>query len=162
MGTRTGATRGCDCGRERDGGGEHPSRLHERQPRRRRFTSGKGSAVIRRLRFTRREGCPRNRQSVTRRSRRRSCSSLRSPARGLSPHGFYEVNQSRDLDGIVSIDNGLMAMLAAAAIFVLYVSVYLVVYRYFRVKVEHLAPEDPIPRFVSGRAVVIGVVVGTL
>jgi hypothetical protein len=80
---------------------------------------------------------------------------------GLAPHGFYEVNQSRDLDGIVSIDNGLMAMLAAAAIFVLYVSVYLVVYRYFRVKVEHLAPEDPIPRFVSGRAVVIGVVVGT-
>jgi hypothetical protein len=80
---------------------------------------------------------------------------------GLAPHGFYEVNQSRDLDGLFSIDNGLMAMLAAAAIFVLYVSVYLVLYRYFRVKVEHLAPDDPIPRLVSGRALVIAVVVGT-
>jgi hypothetical protein len=80
---------------------------------------------------------------------------------GLAPHGFYEVNQSRDLDGIFSIDNGLMALLAAAAIFVLYVGVYLVLYRYFRVKVEHLAPEDPIPRFVSGRTLVIGIVVLT-
>jgi hypothetical protein len=79
----------------------------------------------------------------------------------LAPHGFYEVNQARDLDGWFSIDNGLMAMLAAAAIFVLYVAVYLVLYRYLRVKVEHLAPEDPIPRFVSGRALVIGVVVLT-
>jgi hypothetical protein len=81
---------------------------------------------------------------------------------GLAPHGFYEVNQSRDLDGLFSIDNGLMAMLAAAAIFVLYVAVYLVLYRYIRVKVEHLAPDDPIPRFVSGRALVIAVVVGTI
>lgn len=80
---------------------------------------------------------------------------------GLAPHGFYEVNQSRDLDGLFSIDNGLMALLAAAAIFVLYVAVYLVLYRYIRVKVEHLAPDDPIPRFVSGRALVIAVVVGT-
>jgi hypothetical protein len=80
---------------------------------------------------------------------------------GLAPHGFYEVNQSRDLDGLFSIDNGLMAMLAAAAIFVLYVAVYLVLYRYLRVKVEHLAPKDPIPRFVSGRGLVIAVVVGT-
>jgi hypothetical protein len=80
---------------------------------------------------------------------------------GLAPHGFYEVNQSRDLDGLFSIDNGLMAMLAAAAIFVLYVAVYLALYRYFRVKVEHLAPDDPIPRLVSGRALVIAVVVGT-
>jgi hypothetical protein len=79
----------------------------------------------------------------------------------LAPHGFYEVNQVQDLDGWFSIDNGLMAMLAAAAIFVLYVAVYLVLYRYFRVKVEHLAPEDPIPRFVSGRALVIAVIVGT-
>jgi hypothetical protein len=79
----------------------------------------------------------------------------------LAPHGFYEVNQVQDLDGWFSIDNGLMAMLAAAAIFILYVAVYLVLYRYFRVKVEHLAPEDPIPRFVSGRALVIAVVVGT-
>jgi hypothetical protein len=80
---------------------------------------------------------------------------------GLAPHGFYEVNQSRDLDGLFSIDNGLMAMVAAAAIFVLYVAVYLVLYRYLRVKVEHLAPDDPIPRFVSGRGLVIAAVVGT-
>ena len=81
---------------------------------------------------------------------------------GLAPHGFYEVNRTRDLDGLFSIDNGLMAILAAAAIFVLYLAVYLVLYRYFRVKIEHLAPEDPVPRFVSGRAFVIGVVVLTI
>jgi hypothetical protein len=80
---------------------------------------------------------------------------------GLAPHGFYEVNQSRDLDGLFSIDNGLMAVLAAATVFVLYVAVYLVLYRYFRAKVAHLAPEDPVPRFVSGRRLVIGVVVLT-
>ena len=80
---------------------------------------------------------------------------------GLAPHGFYEVNQSRDLDGLFSIDNGLMAVLAAATVFVLYVAVYLVLYRYFRAKVAHLAPKDPVPRFVSGRRLVIGVVVLT-
>ena len=80
---------------------------------------------------------------------------------GLAPHGFYEVNQSRDLDGVFSIDNGLMAILAAGAIFVLYAAVYVTLYRYLRVKVEHLAPEDPIPRFVRGRTLVIAVVVLT-
>src|SRR5919197_3964077 len=57
---------------------------------------------------------------------------------GLAPHGFYEVNQQRDLDGVFSIDNGLMAILAAGAIFVLYAAVYVTLYRYLRVKVEHL------------------------
>jgi hypothetical protein len=79
----------------------------------------------------------------------------------LAPRGFYEVNQVKNLDGWFSIDNGFMALMAATAIFVLYVAVYLVLYRYFRVKVEHLAPEDPVPRFVSGRAVAVGVVVLT-
>jgi hypothetical protein len=78
----------------------------------------------------------------------------------LAPHGFYEVNQTRTLDGTFSIDNGLMAMVAAAAVFILYAGVYLVLYRYFRAKVEHLAPDDPIPRFASGR-IVVGVVVLT-
>jgi hypothetical protein len=79
----------------------------------------------------------------------------------LAPHGFYEVNQAKELDGWFSIDNGVMAMLAAATVFVLYVSVYLVLYRSFRVKVEHLAPEDPVPRFLSGRRIALGVVVLT-
>ena len=80
----------------------------------------------------------------------------------LAPHAFYEVNQQRTLDGLFTIDDPLMALVAAAAVFVLYVGVYLVLYRYFRVKVEHLAPDDPIPRFVKGRTLVIGVVVLTV
>jgi hypothetical protein len=79
----------------------------------------------------------------------------------LAPHGFYEVNQAKNLNGWFSIDNSFMAMVAAAAVFVLYVAVYVVLYRYFRVKVEHLAPGDPIPRFPRGRTVVIAVVVLT-
>ncbi len=80
----------------------------------------------------------------------------------LAPHGFYEVNQGRTLDGWFSIDNAFMAFVAAAAVFVLYLGVYVVLYRYFRAKVEHLAPADPIPRIASGRAVVIAVVVLTV
>ena len=81
----------------------------------------------------------------------------------LAPHGFYEVNQERNLDGWFSIDNGLMASVAAASIFVLYLGVYVVLYRHFRVKIAHLAPDDPVPRrIVSGRGLAIGVVVLTL
>ena len=80
----------------------------------------------------------------------------------LAPHGFYEVNQHRTLDGIITIDNPFMALVAAAAVFCLYLAVYVVLYRYFRVKIEHLAPDDPIPRLVKGRTLVIGVVVLTV
>jgi hypothetical protein len=78
---------------------------------------------------------------------------------GLAPRGFYEVNQVRELDSTFSIDNGLMATLAAAFIFSLYVAAYLVLYRTFRSKIEHLAPHDPIPRFASRRSIVGAVVV---
>jgi hypothetical protein len=79
----------------------------------------------------------------------------------LAPRGFYEVNQVKDLDGTFSIDNGVMASLAAAVVFVLYLGVYMVLYRTFRTKIEHLGP-DPVPRFASGRSIAIFVVVGTV
>ena len=80
----------------------------------------------------------------------------------LGPHGFYEVNQVEDIDSTLAIDNSFMAFCAAAAVFILYVAAYLVLYRYFRVKVAHLEPQDRFARIVSGRKIAITVVVLTI
>jgi hypothetical protein len=81
----------------------------------------------------------------------------------LGPHGYYEVNQTEDLD-VFAVNTTLMAMFAAALVFVLYVGVYLALYRYFRAKVAHLAPEDrfAVARLARGRGVAISVVVLTI
>ena len=76
----------------------------------------------------------------------------------LGPHGFYEVNQIRNLESGFEIDDGLAAASAATLIFVLYGGAYLVLYRFFRSRIEHLAA-DPVPRVAGARAIVIGVVV---
>jgi hypothetical protein len=81
---------------------------------------------------------------------------------GLAPRGFYEVNQVRNLDSTFSIDNGLMALIAAGVIFSLYVAAYLVLYRTFRTRVEHLASHDPVPRFATTRSIVSVVVILTI
>src|ERR687888_587037 len=179
MGTRTGATRGCDCGRERDGGGEHPSvRDATFPPALLLKLAVAGALSLAVVAFVPRtvsssgDVPPVGMLLTTATIVGVICamllfwglrSDLGLPGTaavyaaafnvlvivvklGLAPHGFYEVNQSRDLDGLFSIDNGLMAVLAAATVFVLYVAVYLTLYRYFRLKIEHLAPEDPIPR----------------
>jgi hypothetical protein len=80
----------------------------------------------------------------------------------LGPHGFYEVNQVKDIDSTFAIDNTFMAFVAALLVFVLYVGVYFILYRYFRAKVAHLSPDDRLPRLASGRAVAIGIVVLTI
>ena len=77
----------------------------------------------------------------------------------LAPHGFYEVNQRRTLDGWFAIDNGFMAFVAAACVFALYLAAYVVLYRSFRGKLGHLAPPGPLPRLVERRTLVIAVVV---
>ena len=77
---------------------------------------------------------------------------------GLAPRGFYEVNQVRNLDGTFSIDNAFGAVLAAGVVFALYLGVYLVLYRSFRARIEHMADPDPIPRFAPGRGAVVGIV----
>jgi hypothetical protein len=81
---------------------------------------------------------------------------------GLAPRGFYEVNQLRDVESTFSIDNSVMATLAAAFVFLLYVAAYFVLYRSFRSRIEHLAPDERMPGYVSGRRVVITVVVLTI
>jgi len=81
---------------------------------------------------------------------------------GLAPRGFYEVNQVRNLDGTFSIDNAFGAVLAAGVVFALYLGVYLVLYRSFRARIEHMADTDPIPRFAAGRGAVVGIVVLTI
>jgi hypothetical protein len=81
---------------------------------------------------------------------------------GLAPRGFYEVNQVRTIDSTFSIDNGLMATLAAGVVFFLYLGVYVILYRFFRARIEHLAPTDPVPRLPGGRKIVTGVIVLTV
>lgn len=81
----------------------------------------------------------------------------------LAPHGFYEVNQRRDIDATFgTIDDSFMALIAAACIFALYAAVYVVLYRTYRTKIEHLGADDPVPRFIRGKNLVIGVVVLTV
>ena len=82
----------------------------------------------------------------------------------LAPHGFYEVNQERDIDATFgTIDDPVMAMLAAAVVFVLYLAVFFVLYRTFRSKLDHLDADDPLPKIklFRGRNLAIGIVVLT-
>src|SRR5919204_5224177 len=80
----------------------------------------------------------------------------------LGPRGYYEVNQTKDLD-VFAINETFMAIVAAGLVFVLYASVYLALYRYFRVKVAHLEPDDRfVRRRLSGRGIVVTVVVLTI
>ena len=78
----------------------------------------------------------------------------------LAPHGFYEVNQQRDLDGVFSIDNEPMAFLAGATVFALYFAAYYFLYRVIGSRIIPSASRPP--RYVSGRAVVLIVVLATL
>ena len=75
----------------------------------------------------------------------------------LGPHGFYEVNQIRNLESGFEIDDSLAAVSAAVAIFALYAIVYVALYKFFRSRVAHLAAEDPVPHIPRG--VLIGLVV---
>ena len=80
----------------------------------------------------------------------------------LGPRGYYEVNQTKDLESPFAISDSLMAVFAAVLIFALYAAAYLILYRYFRRKVAHLSPDDRFATRVSGRNVVIAVVVLTV
>jgi hypothetical protein len=78
----------------------------------------------------------------------------------LAPHGYYQVNQLKDLD--TPIDNSFAAVLAAVFVFLLYLAAYVVLYRLFRGRIHHLAGTDPVPRWFGSRRFVIGVVVAVL
>jgi hypothetical protein len=79
---------------------------------------------------------------------------------GLAPHGFYEVNQARDLDGLFAIDDPIMAFIAGAIVFALYFGVYFTLYRLFRNKVVPPTPDEP--KYVSARAVVLTIGVSSI
>ena len=80
----------------------------------------------------------------------------------LAPHGFYEVNQNRDIDATFgTIDDPFMAVLAAACVFLLYLAVFVILYRTFRSKIEHLDGADPVPKLVWGRSLAVGIIVLT-
>jgi hypothetical protein len=80
----------------------------------------------------------------------------------LGPHGYYEVNQTKDLDSTFAISDSLMALFAAVLVFALYAAAYLVLYRVFRGKVAHLSPADRFAVRASGRNVVIAAIVLTI
>lgn len=81
---------------------------------------------------------------------------------GLAPRGFYEVNQKHDIDSTFAIDNSVMAVLAAATIFALYLIVFAILFRTYQTKVKHLGGDDPIPEYIRGQNVAVGVVVLTV
>lgn len=81
---------------------------------------------------------------------------------GIAPHGFYEVNQHHDIDSTFAIDNSLMAALAAALIFALYLLVFAILFKTYQAKVKHLGGDDPIPDYLRGQNVAVGVVVLTV
>lgn len=80
----------------------------------------------------------------------------------LGPRGYYEVNQTKDLDSTFAISDSFMAVFAGVFVFALYAAAYLILYRYFRRKVAHLSPDDRFATRVRGRNVVIAVVVLTV
>ena len=75
----------------------------------------------------------------------------------LAPHGFYQVNQIKDLESGLQVDDPFAAAAAAGGIFVLYGIVYVALYRFFRSRIGHLDAPDPVPRIPRG--VLIGIVV---
>lgn len=80
----------------------------------------------------------------------------------LGPRGYYEVNQTQDLDSTFAINGSLMAVFAAVLIFALYAAAYLALYRIFRKRVAHLSPDDRFALRVTGRRVVLAVIVLTI
>jgi len=80
----------------------------------------------------------------------------------LGPRGYYEVDQTQELDSTFAISDSLMAIVAATFVFALYAGAYLVLYRFFRRKVAHLTPDDRFALRASGRNVVIAIIVLTI
>jgi len=77
----------------------------------------------------------------------------------LAPHGFYDVNQTHNLTSGLEIDDSFAAVAAAALIFLLYTIVYVVLYRYFRGRIAHIAARDPVPRIPRWLAITLVVLV---
>lgn len=80
----------------------------------------------------------------------------------LGPRGYYEADQTKELDSTFAISDTFMAVCAALFVFALYAAAYFVLYRYFRKKVAHLAPEDRFAFRLSGRKFVVTVIVITI
>ena len=80
----------------------------------------------------------------------------------LGPRGYYEANQTKDIDATFAINESVMALFAAVFVFALYAAAYLVLYRVFRAKVVHLSPQDRLAVRLTGRKVVITVIVLTI
>ena len=75
----------------------------------------------------------------------------------LGPHGYYEVNQAKELD--LPLSSGPLAVIAAMFIFVLYGGVYYALYRIFGGRIRGV--EDRLPRR-WGRGAAVAIVVGVL
>jgi hypothetical protein len=80
----------------------------------------------------------------------------------LAPRGFYDVNRTHDLDSWVTPDNWFNATIAAVVIFVLYLAAYLLLYRFFRHRIEHLAELGAIDRLARTHNVVLAIIAATI
>jgi hypothetical protein len=80
----------------------------------------------------------------------------------LGPRGYYEADQTKQLDSTFAISDTFMAFLASAFVFVLYLAAYFVLYRIYRQRIAHLTREGRFALRVSGRKFVVTVVVLTV
>ena len=73
----------------------------------------------------------------------------------LAPHGLYQVNQVKTLTGLTNVSDTFGAVLTAGLVFVLYLAVYLVLYRIARSRVAALLQRDKEGQAKGGKAAVV-------
>ena len=73
----------------------------------------------------------------------------------LAPKGFYEVNQHVALNGLLTLDDAVGASLTAAAVFVLYLVAYVVVYRLCRRRLTVIRELPDAERGTAARRLVV-------
>jgi hypothetical protein len=76
----------------------------------------------------------------------------------LAPHGLYKVNQSRAIDSMFSLSQSGSALVAAGTVFLLYLAVYVVLYRLASRKLGAALRRDP----GKARRMALPLIVGAL
>jgi hypothetical protein len=73
----------------------------------------------------------------------------------LAPYGLYQVNQVKTLTGLTNVSDTFGAVLTAGLVFVLYLAVYLLLYRIARSRVAALLRRDKDGQAKGGKAAVV-------
>src|SRR5438477_1334851 len=80
----------------------------------------------------------------------------------LAPYGLYQVNQRRTIESLISVNDPVGAAISAGSVFVLYLLVYVVVYRLARRKLAGLAGMERRVRERRARRIVLPLVLGSV